>query len=105
MLAGLLNQSVTIKTESSTDKYGRKTHGSGTAVDARVELKERRRLQPNGELLVTHARVIVPHDTTVDTDDLISYNSVTYRVVFINVATDGAGNTHHKTLEVTKWPT
>ena len=104
MYLGLLNQTVNIRRESAVDGYGKKTFDAGTAYKARVELKDRRRMLPGGEILVTNAKIFLPSTAVVDTDDLVTYDSVTYRVFSKNVAVGGAGQTHHITLEVTKWP-
>lgn len=104
MLGGLLNQEVTIEPFSSNDGYGKPTYGTAVDYKARVELKEKRRMMPNGEIVVTNGVVILSKDATVDTDDRLTYDSTKYRVFSVNKAVGGSGRLHHQTVEIMLWP-
>jgi hypothetical protein len=99
----LLNQTITIYNKASTDKWGRKTVGSGTSVSARLKEATDTFLLPNGEVQIVDGVAYVDAGTTVSVDDKISYNSIDYRVLKKEVQVDGAGTNHHIKLILIKW--
>lgn len=102
-LAGLLNQTIGVKSLSSTNEFGESTWGSATNYKGRFEKKNKRRLDAKGEVVETHGNIVLPKDATVTTEDQIVVGSVNYRPVFINEAVDGEGNLHHYFIEVQIW--
>lgn len=103
MIAGLFNQTITVYSKSGYDAYGRETVGAGTDVQCRFQRSTKRRLMPNGSLAVIDAVCYVPADTTVATDDRVTYDSTDYKVYIIDDAVGGNGDTHHIKLELIKW--
>lgn len=102
-LLGLLNQTITIASKSSYNNEGREVVGAGTSVKCRFQQTTKRRLLPNGSLQTIDGIVYVPGDTSVNTDDKVTFNSVTYKVFSKYAAVDGSGNTDHYKLELIKW--
>ena len=100
---GLMSQTVTIARRSSRDRYGKSTFGAAVSSPARFELSEKRRLLPNGDLVIIAGRVFLPADVSVDTDDRLTYDSVNYRVFSVDTIAGGSGKTHHLELDVTRW--
>lgn len=100
--ASLLNQSVTIKVKSGTNRYGRETVGSGTTYPARFERRSRNIFKPDGSVTTIDGRVFLPNTATVSIDSELVYDSQSYRVVTIS---DRQARTarHHITVEVVKW--
>ena len=99
----LLNQTVSIYTTSSHDRYGRETVGSATDYSARVQVGTKTRLLANGEVITIEAICYVLSTTTVVTGDKLTYDSVNYRVHGIYKPIDDSGNVHHIKLELVKW--
>jgi len=77
--------------------------GSAVSVKCRFQRTTRRRLLPNGSLQTIDAIVYVPRDTTIATDDKITFGSGDYKVFSRNDAIDGSGTTDHLKLELIKW--
>lgn len=100
--AGLLNQTITPKAKTSYDAYGRPVLTSGTAINARVELKQRRRMMPNGSLVVTDGKAFLPSTATLTQDDHFTYNGVEYRVFMAYQVPGQTGQTHHVEIEFMK---
>jgi hypothetical protein len=102
-LAGLMNQTITLYNQASYDAYGRETVGSGTSVKSRFQKTTKRKLEATGNLITIDAVAYVPADTSVNTDDRVTYGTDKYKVYGKYEAVDGAGNTHHIKLELLKW--
>lgn len=102
-IRGLLNQTITIASKSGYNAYGRETVGTPTTVDARFQKQTKQKLLPNGSLITIEAICYVPSDTTVAVDDKVTHAGVNYKVYGIYGAVDGAGDTNHIKLELTKW--
>ena len=100
----LLNQEVTLYTKSGYGADGKPSHSTETTIDSRFEKITKRILLPNGQLLTIAAVVMVGSDVSINTDDKITYNSIDYKVVDIEIAVDDLGQTSHKELRVIKWP-
>lgn len=102
---GLFNQQVTIANRTGLDGYGRAQYGAASTYFARVQLADRRRLMPNGEVELTNGKIFLDPDVSVDNDSIITYSGKTYRVFSVDDATGGSGRTHHLTVEIQLWPT
>jgi hypothetical protein len=101
-LSGLMNQTITPKSKTSYDAYGRPVVVSGTAIKARVELKQKRRMMPNGSMVVTDGKAFLPASSTLTQDDHFVYNGVEYRVFLAYQVPGGNGQTHHIQIEFIK---
>jgi hypothetical protein len=102
-ILGLLNQTITLASKSGYNRYGREVVTAGASIQARFQKQVKQRLLPNGSLITIEAIVYVPANTTVATDDKITYGGVDYKVYGIYTAVDRSGDTNHLKLEVTKW--
>ena len=102
-LAGLLNQTITLYSKSSYNEEGREVVGSGSSIKARVQITTKRKLLPNGSIVLIDAIAYVLADTTVSTDDKVSYDSVNYKVYGKYAAVGENGSVDHYKLELTKW--
>ncbi len=102
-VGNLLNQTITIYGKSTYDGYGRPTLGSGTDVRARFQPKQSRKLLPNGDVMTIDALAYVPADTTIATDDKITYDSQTYKVIDLYETPDGKGNVAFIRVQLAKW--
>lgn len=103
MIAGLLNQVITIYPETSYNSQGREVVGTGVTVKARIQPKQKTRLKPNGEVQVIDAKAYVLPSITVNIDDRVDYGSFKYKVVSKYPVPDGLGNTDHIELELALW--
>ncbi len=100
---GLLNQTITVASKSGYNAYGRETVSAAVSVQARFQKQTKQKLLPNGSLILIEAICYVPADTVIAIDDKITYGGVDYKVYGIYAAVDGAGDTNHLKLELTKW--
>lgn len=100
---GLFNQTITISSKSGYSSDGREQVGTATSVSARFQAQTKRKLLPDGSLLLIEAIAYVPASTTVSTDDKITYDGNNYKVVGKYAAVDGEGDTNHIKLELVKW--
>lgn len=104
-LASLFNQSVTLYNRSSYNSEGTEVLGATSTIKARVQEVSKRKLMPNGSVLIIDALCYVSPSVTVNTDDKLAYNSTNYKVIGKSVAVDGQGNVNHYKLELVKWRT
>jgi hypothetical protein len=100
---GFFNQTISLYTRSSYDRYGREVVGEAVSYKARVQEKTKSRLLPNGQVIQIDAIAYVQSDLGVSTNDRIDVGSVKYKVVGKSAAVDGHGKTNHIKLELTKW--
>lgn len=100
---GMLNQSITLYSKSGYDDYGREEVGSGSTVKCRFQRTTKRKLLDNGNIIIIEAIAYVPSDTTVVTDDKVTFDSQDYKVLGRYDAITGPGDTHHIKLELVKW--
>ena len=100
---GLLQQTATVQNKSALDRYGRQIFGSSSTINCRFEKSNKTILLSNGETATIDGIIFVNNDTTVNTDDKITFGSDTYKVVNKNTVVLGNGRTHHIELEVVKW--
>lgn len=101
-LAGLLNQTITPKEKVSHDAYGRSVVVSGTAIKVRVQLKQKRRMMPNGSMIMTDGIAFLPATSTLTQDDHFVYSGVEYRVFMANQVVGANGQVHHIEIEFVK---
>lgn len=102
-LTGLLNQTITLYVKTGLDKYGRESYNTSSSVKARVQRKTTTRLLPNGQTKIIEAIAYVPSGTSINKGDKVTYDSVDYQVFGRYDAVDGAGDTNHIKVELTKW--
>lgn len=107
-LLGLLNQTITIYPVSSRSGDGREVFGTGVSVKARFQIPKRRNTMPRNidgksTLIEIDAVAYVPSDTTVETDNKVTYESIDYKVVTKYAVPGMTGTTHHIRLELKKW--
>ena len=100
---GLFNQTITLYSKSSLNRYGREVVGSGTDYNARVQETTKVRLLPNGQQVMIMAIVYLNNAVSVAVNDRVDFNSEKYKVFSLNKAVDGQGNTNHIKLELIKW--
>ena len=103
MLKNLLNQSITIYSKSGLDKFGRESFGSGSSAKARFQAKTVTRLLPNQETVTIEGFMWVLPSVTIARGDKVVFGGNSYKVFARYEGIDGAGNTHHIKLELTKW--
>ena len=99
---GLLNQTITPKEKSSHDSYGRSVVVTGIPFKVRLELKQRRRMMPNGSMIMTDGRAFLPSTSTLTQDDHFTYSGVEYRVFMANQVVEANGQVHHIEIEFIK---
>lgn len=102
---GLLNQRGMLYPKTGYTGDGAETYGNGELTKARVQVQTKRRLLPNGTVLTIDAIAYFPGTVTIESDYKFVYNSVTYKVVSIYNAIDGAGRVHNIKAELVKWQT
>ena len=100
---GLLNQQITITSNTGYNQYGREVTSGATVVQARFQKTNKQKLLPNGSMITIEATVYVPGDTIVVIDDKVTYGGIDYKVYGIYTAVDGTGRTNHLKLDLTKW--
>ena len=102
-LSGLLNQTATLYNKSSYSADGRENLGSGSSIRVRLQPKAKRVLMPDGSVLTIDAIAFAKASETINTDDKITYNSITYKVVDAYPVPGMNGQTHHQELRLQKW--
>lgn len=101
----LLKQTITLKTKTGLDRYGRETISSGSNYRARFQRVRKNIMDSKGNIVPIDGLVFVKSDLTVNSDDIIVYDSQNYKVVGRRDSIGKDGSTHHQTLEVIKWQT
>lgn len=102
-LTGLLNQTITLYSKTSYNKFGREVVGTGVDYYARVQLVTKSRLLPNGQTVLINLIVYIKPSVTVNINDKVTYDSVDYKVFGVSKPVDGTGTLHHTKLELTRW--
>jgi hypothetical protein len=103
MIAGLLNQTITIYSRTSYNAQGREVLSSGTTAVARVEAKSKNRMSPTGAIVTIAATAYVLPTVTIEIDDKIAVGTANYKVFAKYPVPDGQGNINHIKLELLKW--
>lgn len=99
----LLNQTITLYTRSSYNKYGKLVVGSGTSYKARFQRHTKDILSATGEVIHIEAIVYVAPSVTVNVNDKVTFSGTDYKVFTKYDAVDGSGTTNHIKLELIKW--
>lgn len=103
MIGNYLNQSVTIKSKTGYDKFGKPTTASSITAKARFQEK-RKRMVAQGVEFFTDAILFLGANTTVNLDDVVTFESANYKVVEVASKRGFGGKVDHKEvlLVVTK---
>lgn len=104
-IAGLLNQTITIKAKTGLNRYGRETVGAAITVSARFQSTTKTILLATGDSITLDGYIDVGASTVVATNDRITYNGNDYRVHSRKEAIGRNGHVHHITLGVALWQT
>lgn len=99
----MLNQRISIYSTPSFNAEGREVFTGSVVVKCRFQQMNKRKLLPNGDIIMIDGKVFVPGNTDVETNNKVVFDSVDYKVLSKYVAVDGQGNTHHIELELIKW--
>ena len=102
-IGGLLNQTIQIRAKSGYNEYGRESVAGAVSVQARVQETTKRVMEPGGNLITIDAIAYVPGDTTVSTDDRVTYDNQEYKVYGKYTARDGEAVANHIKLNLIKW--
>lgn len=97
------NQTITLYTRSSYNKFGKLVVGSGTSVSARVQEDTKNVILTNGQVITILAIAYVSPSITVAVNDKVTYDSVDYKVYRKYKTVDGKGDANHIKLELVKW--
>jgi len=91
-----LNQQVTRKAKSGTDKFGKTTVGASETIEARYQEKAKRLVDDNGKEYLADAELWVKPTQTIELEDLITVSSVNYKVVRVDTKRGFTGSVDHK---------
>lgn len=97
------NQTITLYTRTSYNKFGKLVVGAGTSVKARVQEGTKNVAIPDGQVITILITAYVAPSTTVEVNDKVTYNSTDYKVYRKYVTVDGGGTANHIKLELIKW--
>ncbi len=103
MYGHMLKQVVAISSQTGSNDYGETTHGSATQQPARVELVNKSKLQPGGEVIPITAKVWVKPSLAVDVGDKLTYGENNYKVIGRTEVPNGQGKVMLVMLECTEW--
>lgn len=97
MINGFLNQTVTIKPKAAVayDKWGKPVPGAPTSAAARVQEVEKR-IQTSPDTFVDiKLQLWLAPSQTIESEDLVTWNSTDYRVVQVEKKFDLFGVANH----------
>jgi len=97
-----LNQTVTIKSRTGYDAYGKPTKGSTSTIEARIQEKTNRLIDDKGQQFRTDAELWLKPTQTIALDDVVTFESTTYKVVRIDTKRGFTGNKDHKKVYLVK---
>lgn len=103
-IATYLNQTVTLLGKTSYDKYGKPVVGAGSSIPARLQETTRRIVTGKQQELGIDAELWVLPTQTLNVDDQIQYESVTYKVVKVDTKRGFTGSANHKKALLIKTP-
>ncbi len=97
---GNLNQSVTIAPYSSMNDYAEITYGLGVANDCRIIYQQKKVIDQNGNVNLSHAQIILDGSATVTINDKITLPdaSVVKRILGIDTHYSVAGTALYKVV-------
>ena len=96
MIDYFLNQEVVRKYGVTYNKYGEAHTANSEAVMCRLHEKKKRIFNDKNEVAFYDAEMWVLPTQAVEVNDLIEYESKTYKVVGVDVKRDFSGNVQHK---------
>jgi len=99
-----LNQTVSLLGKTSYDKYGKPVVGAGTNIIGRLQETTRRIVTGKQQEIGIDAELWVLPTQTLNIDDQISYNGVTYKVVKVDTKRGFYGSANHKKALLIKMP-
>lgn len=102
-MQSLLNQTAIFTPKTAFDGYGRSIDGVASPLACRFENKTRTRQLPNDQVVEILGKCWINGNPGIVTNDKITISGVDYQVHSVDGQIDGAGNTHHTTLELVKW--
>jgi hypothetical protein len=85
MLDDYCNESITVKTPSSTNKFNEQTYTERT-IKARFEYKSTYTQDDKGEKVISTARLFTTESVTIN--DVVNYASVDWKVISISSMSD-----------------
>lgn len=91
-----LNQQVQIKSKTGFDKYGKPTTGSASTIEARFLEKQNIFKDDNGKEYTTDAELWILPTQTITLEDVITVNSINYKVARIDARRDINGSIDHR---------
>lgn len=100
---GLLNQTLSLNTVTTKDRYGRENYSTASDIECRFQKSNKVVLKSNGETQAIDAIIFVNSDCTVNVDDKVTYSNDDYKVVNKNSVAGRNGSIHHIELQVIKW--
>lgn len=98
----LLNQTITRYEKTGYGADGRRITASGVDESARVELRQKRRMMPNGSLIIVEGRAFLSADSEMTDDDRFVYDNTEYKVYSVYRVPGANGQIHHVEIEFVK---
>lgn len=98
----LLNQTITRYAKTGYSADGRRTTSLGVDESARVEIKQKRRMLPNGSMITVDGVAFLKSTSSMTDDDRFVYDGIEYRVFSISKIPGANGNTDHIEIEFVK---
>lgn len=102
MIENYLNQSVTIKSKTGFDLEGKPTTSAGVAIAARFQHKTKTLRNDQGLEYTVDAELWTKPEQAIALEDVITYESVNYKVVKIDDKRGLNGKTSHKKALLTR---
>ena len=97
-----LNQTVTIKSRTGYDAYGKPTVSSASTIEARIQEKTNSLVDDNGQEFLTDAELWVKPAQTIAVDDVITFDGNAYKVVRVDTKRTFTGTIDHKKVYLVK---
>lgn len=94
MIADYLRQEVSVEALSGTDSYGQPTYSAATSVMARYEARATLVRDPQGQQVISSARVFLPASAAAPVGSRVTYAGATYRVLSLETAEGLLGPSH-----------
>lgn len=91
-----LNQQVARKAKSGVDKFGKITTSASTTIEARYQEKAKRLVDDNGKEYLADGELWVKPTQTLELEDIITVNSINYKVVRVDTKRGLGGSIDHK---------
>lgn len=91
-----LNQRVSRKAKSGVDKFGKVTTSAAATIEARFQEKAKRLVDEQGKEYLADAELWVKPSQTLELEDVITVNSINYKVVRVDTKRGLTGGIDHK---------